>query len=125
MKKLTTWINITSIALIILGLIHLIALIKVAPMYKNLSEGQFSVFTFMYLATGLGTVLPGLISKLQINALKDKSKRAWKTLFICSIYAMIIGIGAVIQMTRNSFAYLDLVISISLLIPTILIKKQI
>lgn len=74
MKKLTTWINITSIALIILGLIHLVALIKVAPMFKNLSEGQFSIFTFMYLATGLGTVLPGLISKLQINALTDKSK---------------------------------------------------
>lgn len=124
MKKLITWINITSIALIVLGLIHLLAIIKVAPMYDNLSEGQFSVFTFMYLATGLGTVLPGLISKLQINALKDKSKRAWITIFVCSIYTMILGIGAVIQMTKNPFAYLDLVISISLLMPTILIKKH-
>ena len=96
MKKLITWINITSIALIILGLIHLIAIIKVAPMFKNLSEGQFSVFLYMYLATGLGTVLPGLIVKFQITALKDKNKNAWITLFICSIYTMIIGIGAII-----------------------------
>lgn len=125
MKKLITWINITSIALIILGLIHLIAVIKIAPMNKNLSEGQFSVFIFMYLATGLGTVLPGLISKLQIKGLKDKSKSAWITLLICSIYSMIIGLGAVIQMTKNPFAYLSLVIGISLLIPTLLIKKRI
>ena len=124
MKKLITWINITSIALIVLGLIHLIAIIKIAPMYQNLSEGQFSVFILVYLATGLGTVLPGLISKVQITALKDKSKSAWITLFICSIYTMIIGIGSVIQMTKNPFAYIALVISISLLIPTLLIKKQ-
>ena len=124
MKKLITWINITSIALIILGLIHLIAIIKVAPMYKNLSEGQFSVFLYMYLATGLGTVLPGLIAKFQITALKDKNKNAWITLFICSIYTMIIGIGAIIQLTKNPFAYIALIISILMLFPTILIKKQ-
>jgi uncharacterized membrane protein YhaH (DUF805 family) len=124
MKKLISWINITSIALIILGLIHLIAIIKIAPMYPNLSEGQFSVFIFMYMGTGLGTVLPGLISKLQIRALKDSSKSAWITLFVCSIYTMIIGIGAVTQMTNNPFAYLGLVIGISLFLPTLLIKKQ-
>ena len=124
MKKLITWINITSIALIILGLIHLIAIIKVAPMYKNLSEWQFSVFLYMYLATGLGTVLPGLIVKFQITALKDKNKNAWITLFICSIYTMIIGIGAIIQLTKNPFAYIALIISILMLFPTILIKKQ-
>ena len=124
MKKLITWINITSIALIILGLIHLIAIIKVAPMFKNLSEGQFSVFLYMYLATGLGTVLPGLIVKFQITALKDKNKNAWITLFICSIYTMIIGIGAIILLTKNPFAYIALIISILMLFPTILIKKQ-
>jgi uncharacterized membrane protein len=125
MERITTWINLSSIALIILGLIHLSAIIVVAPMYENLSTEQFSVFVFMYMATGLGTVLPGVITKLQINALKDKSKIAWKTILLCSIYSMIIGIGAVIKMTDNPFAYLDLITSISLLIPTILIKKQI
>ncbi len=124
MKKLITWINITSIALIVLGLIHLIAVIKIAPLYQNLSQGQFSVFMFLYLATGLGTVLPGLISKLQITALKNKNKSAWITVFICSIYTMIIGAGAIIQMTKNPFAYIAFIISISLLIPTLLIKKQ-
>jgi hypothetical protein len=125
MKKLITWINITSIALIILGLVHLIAVIKIAPMNKNLSEGQFSLFISMYMATGFGTVLPGLISKLQINGLKDKSKRAWITILICSLYTTIIGIGGVTQMTKNPFAYLGLVIGLSLLMPTLLIKKRI
>ncbi|MBN2350699.1 MAG: hypothetical protein JXJ22_17815 [Bacteroidales bacterium] len=125
MKKITTWINFTSITLIILGLIHLAAIIVVAPMYKNLSDKQFSVFVFMYLATGLGTVLPGIIARLQINALENKSKIAWKTLLICTVYTVIIGIGAVIEMTDNPFAYIILIIGISLLIPAVSIKKHI
>lgn len=51
MKRITTWINLSSIALIIIGLIHLTAIIVVAPMYKNLSAEQFPVFIFMYMAT--------------------------------------------------------------------------
>lgn len=125
MKKLIKWINLTSIALVILGLIHLTAIIVVAPMYKNLPAEQFSVFVFMYMATGLGTVLPGIITKLQISALKEKSKSAWKTLLLCTVYTTIIGIAATTAMADNPFAYIILVIGISLLISSILIKKQI
>jgi len=124
MKKLMSWINATSIALIVLGVIHLIATIMVVPMFQNLVKEQFSVFIFMYLATGLGTILPGLISKLQVRELKEKNKRAWMTLLICSIYTVIFGTGGIIFMTDNPFAYLGFIIGISLLIPTLLIKKQ-
>lgn len=124
MERIITWINLSSIALIILGLIHLTAIIVVAPMYINLSNEQFSVFVFMYLATGLGTILPGLISKFQINAIKNKSTIAWKTLLLCSVYTIIVGIGAVIQMTDNPFAYIMLIMGISLLTPSILIRKK-
>jgi len=124
MKKLMSWINATSIALIVLGVIHLIATIMVVPMFQNLVKEQFSVFIFMYLATGLGTILPGLISKLQVRELKEKNKRAWMTLLICSIYTVIFGTGGIFFMTDNPFAYLGFIIGISLLIPTLLIKKQ-
>ncbi|MDF1548360.1 MAG: hypothetical protein P1P88_11100 [Bacteroidales bacterium] len=123
MKRITTWINLSSIALMILGLIHLTAIIIVAPMYKNLSAEQFSVFVFMYMASGLGTVLPGLIANFQINALKNKSEIAWKTLLLCSGYTIIVGIGAVIEMTDNPFTYIMLVTGILLLTPSVLIKK--
>ena len=125
MKKLTNWISISCIALMVLGVIHLIATIMVVPMFQNLADEQFSVFIFMYLATGIGTILPGLISKLQVKELKEKNKRAWMTILICSIYTVIFGIGAIILMTDNPFAYLGFIIGISLLIPTLLIKKQI
>ncbi len=125
MKKLIIWINITSVALIITGLIHLAAAVMVFPMFKNLPEGQFSAFIFMYLAAGLGTILPGLISRLQSNGLKEKNKGAWITLLVCSVYTIIIGIGAVIQMMDNIFAYIALIIGMSLLIPALLIKKHI
>ena len=119
------WINISSIALIVLGLIHLTAVFKVGPMFENLNGQQFNVFIFMYLATGLGTVLPGLISKLQVKGLKEKDKRAWITLFICSVYAIVTGIGAVILMNTNPFAYLEFIIGILLLTPVLLIKNKI
>lgn len=77
MKKLTSWISISSIALIVLGLIHLIATIMILPMFQNLGKEQFYIFLFMYLAVGLGTILPGLISKLMVNGLKNKDKGAW------------------------------------------------
>ena len=60
----------------------------------------------------------------QLTALKNKIKSAWFTLLICSIYTIIFGIGAIIQMMQNPFAYIALAISISLLIPTLLIRKQ-
>lgn len=123
MKKLTIWISISSIAMIVLGLIHLLATIMVIPMFHNLGKEQLSVFLFMYLATGLGTILPGLISKLSIAGLKNNDERAWKIILICSVYSLLTGIGAMVTMNRNPFAYLSILIGISLFIPTLLIKK--
>lgn len=125
MKKLTNLISVSSIALIVLGLIHLIVTTMVLSMFKNLSNEQLSVFLFMYLSAGLGTILPGLISKLMIKGLKNKDKRAWEILIICSIYSLLMGIGAIITMKTNPFAYLMLLIGLLLFVPTILIKKEI
>jgi membrane protease YdiL (CAAX protease family) len=125
MKKLTNWISISCIALIVLGIIHLTATIMILPMFQNLAKEQLTVFLFMYLAAGMGTILPGLISKLLIKGLKNKDKRAWEIILICSIYSTLIGIGGIITMINNPFAYLGLLIGISLLIPTLLIKKEI
>lgn len=124
MKKLTNWINISCIALIVLGIIHLIATIMVLPMFQNLGKEQFHVFLFMYLAAGFGTVLPGLISKLLINKVRNKDKGAWGIIIICSIYSLILGLGAIVFMNTNPFAYLMLLIGFSLFIPSILIKKE-
>lgn len=125
MKKLTNWINILSIAVIVLGFIHLIGTFRIFPMYSNLGKQQFSVFLFIYLAVGIGTILPGLISKLLVVELKNTDKKAWLIILICSIYSVLMGIGAIIAMKSNPFAYLMLLIGIPLLITTLLIKKKI
>lgn len=125
MKKLTNWISISSIALIVLGLIHLIATIMILPMFRNLGKEQLLIFLFMYFSAGLGTILPGLISKLMIKGLKNKDKRAWGILIICSIYSLLMGIGAIITMKTNPFAYLMLIIGLLLFVSVVLIKKEI
>ena len=110
--------------MIVLGVIHLIATMKVIPMFQNLNEKQLPVFLFMYLASGMGTVLPGIIVKQMANGLAKKDRRAWKIVAICSVYSLLMGIGAVIAMNTNPFAYLMLLIALSLFIPTVLIKKD-
>jgi hypothetical protein len=125
MNKLIKWINISSISLIVLGLIHLAATLMILPVFQDLEKEQFKVFLFMYLAAGIGTILPGLISKLTVRGLKNNHKIGWLIVLVCSIYSTLIGVGAVITMTSNPFAYLMLLIGISLLVPTLLIKKEI
>jgi len=123
MKRQIIWIRISAIALIFLGIIHLAATIMVLPMFQNLARKQLSVFLFMYLATGIGTMLPGLISVFTVRRLNEKDRNAWLILLICSIYAVILGIGAIVSMMNNPFAYLGFIIGLSLLIPTSLVKK--
>lgn len=127
MKTLINWISISSIALIVLGSIHLIAILTFEDnsLFQNLTQEQTCVFAFMYLAAGIGTILPGLISKLLSSGLAEKNKKSWMIILICSIDALLIGIAAIIFMMKNPFAYLEFIVGLSLLMPTILIKKHI
>jgi len=122
MKKFIIWINISSIALVLLGIIHLAAVPVVIKMFSNLIAEQFSTFLFMYLTAGIGTILPGLISKMQVQGLKKGNKTSRNTILVCSVYTVFMGAGAVILMADNPFAYLGFVIGISLLIPSMLIR---
>lgn len=124
MKSLIVWISIASIALMLLGVIHLAATVMVLPMFQNLDEAQFSVFLFMYLAAGIGTVLPGLVSFLSIAGLKNSHVVSWRITLTCALYTCIMGIGAILTMPDNVFAYLSLLIGLSLLLPTFLVKGK-
>lgn len=124
MRKLTRLIYIVSVALIILGLIHLIATILILPMFQNLCKEQFSIFLFMYLATGLGTILPGVVSMLMVKGVRNKEKRSWDISMICSIYTLLLGVGAILTMNTNPFAYLMFLIGLVLFLAVVLVKKK-
>ena len=124
MKKLILWIRIGAIALIVLGIIHTIATVMVFPMFQNLAKEQLSVFLFMYMATGMGTILSGLVSVFAVGRIREKDITAWLILLFCASFALIIGIGGIISLKHNPFAYLGLIIGFTLFIPTILIRKH-
>ena len=124
MKNLTIWIKISGISILILGIIHLATAFTVLPMWSNIGTGWLSVFSFFYLTAGLGTILPGLISTISTEKLNDSHRRAWTIILICSIYSILLGVDPVISMKGNPFAYVMLVIALSLFIPTIMIKKK-
>jgi len=124
MKKIINWLNIISLAIIVLGLFHLMATPLVLGMFEWTDPDEKSIFLFMYLAAGIGTILPGLISKIQINAIKESSLNARFTVIVCSLYTFILGIGAIILLTNNPFAYIAVVLGIALVIPALIIKKH-
>jgi hypothetical protein len=125
MKKLLIWLNIASVALILLGIIHLLATFAVIPMYRHLPKDQLNVFLFMYLGAGLATILPGLVSKMLHKLIKEEMRTAAWVVFICAVTALLLGLGAVITMPQNVFAYVSLVLGISLLIPSVLLMRRI
>lgn len=124
MKRHIIWIKISSIALLILGFIHLVASIIVIPMFQNLGAQQFSVFLFMYLAAGVGTILPAVIILLHIKELRGDNSKSLVTIYICSGYTVLLGIGAIILMVDNPFSYLTFILGAFLLISTLLLKRQ-
>ncbi len=125
MNKLLRWIHIAGIALLLLGVIHVAASPYVMHSFENLNQDQKQSFLFMYVVAGLGVLLCGLVVTLLAADLKNKSKRSWRVIFICSIWATIMGIGAIATMMYNPFAYISLLAGIMLLVPVLIIRSEI
>ena len=125
MKKIFLWIKAAGIFLIALGCIHVAASPFVLHSYNNLNEVQTLEFLFMFITSGLGVILCGIVTLLELRLLKQKSKQAWIVLMVCSVYSTIMGIGAVATMMYNPFAYIMFFCGILLLVPVLIAKKEI
>ena len=99
-------IKFASISLIVLGTVHL----GFTPIIcKDLSCLDFNnrlVFIFMFIATGIGIILPGIIVWLLIHKSDIITPSCGLIAYICSIETMVTGILAIITMFNNPFAYL-------------------
>lgn len=105
-------LKITSISVLILGIIHLIATpFIILPIFRNL-EFMFTLsYLYMFVITGIATVSVGWI---QLFALKNWNQHKSFTLLykVCLIFIIILGVGAVASMWSNPFAYIALIIAV-------------
>ncbi len=125
MNKYIKWLKGSCIFLAFLGITHLAATVFIVPMFQNLAKEQFLVFLFMYFAAGIGTILPGVISWISTTGLNTKNKNSRNIILICAAYSLLMGVGAIITMNDNPFAYLMFLSGLSLLTPAILINRNI
>ena len=110
-------IKILAVSVIVLGCIHLAATPVIISGLGYLKTDDKTTFLFMFVAAGLGIILPGITIVNQLSELKAEQIRAYKLCVICSLYILLFGIMAVATMYTNPFAYVTLLLGILLFIP--------
>lgn len=105
-------LKITSISVLILGIIHLAATpLIILPIFKSFDLMFTLSYLYMFIITGVATVLVGWVQLLALK--KWLIDQSFHTLFkVCLIFIIILGLGAVASMWKNPFAYLALIIAI-------------
>jgi hypothetical protein len=115
-------LKIAGILVLILGIIHICATPLVLHQMNLLPLMQKLCFLFMFVCTGLATILIGWLQYFLARQSKIDLKSA--TILKVSIWLMLlIGIGAVATMWNNPFAYISLLIALYELIILISLPK--
>jgi hypothetical protein len=103
--------KVSAIALFTLGVIHVCATPVILYSLRQLPLSYLMVFAFMYVATGLSFVFIGWLQCFCIKH-REESICLVKILKASCIFVLICGIGAVVTMFDNPFAYLTLFIAL-------------
>lgn len=100
-----------SIAVMVLGSIHLCATPIVMQTFKMIDIKNFLMIAFMFVSTGLALVFTGWLQyQLLNNGLK--SRHELKILRTSIAFIALSGLGAVATMWSNPFAYLNLLLAL-------------
>lgn len=105
-------LKITSIAVMVLGGIHLIATpVIFSPLYGNIHTDLFLSYLYMFIITGIATFLVGWLQNFLINkSLKMREEQV--IMDVCIAFMILLGGGAVSIMWENPFAYVALLIGL-------------
>lgn len=102
-------VRISGWGALALGTIHCLATPAVLGMgFGALPRPQLAVFLFMFLATGLSLVFAGASLLQAIPHLHEGNPLAIRIHRLCVAYFLPLGIGSVVAMGDNPFAWLTL-----------------
>lgn len=106
LSKTAGWISL------LLGVIHSIATVVVAPSATSLGKDWFGTFIFMYVSTGLACLLAGGGMLMSTAKSIEDTKTANQLFLFSSLFMLVLGIGAPIAMSNNPFGYISLVLGV-------------
>lgn len=112
------WVFVAGMFIAALGLIHLAATPVIFPSIAlQLFQADQFVFLYMYLSTGTAVVFVGLLTIYSARGLRRAEPWAWTLALATGGFMLLLGVGAVLSMANNPFAYLTLVLALVELTP--------
>lgn len=112
------WVLIAGILTVLLGLIHVAATpVIFSTMSDQLSAADKLTFLYMYIATGAAVIFVGWLIMYGSRGLRTSERWAWITTLAAGVFMSLLGIGAILAMSDNPFAYLTLVFAALELVP--------
>jgi hypothetical protein len=109
--KILKYLKLTSILIIITGVIHVCATPVVIAPLKMLGVQSMLTHTYMFVFTGLALIFTGWLQYFVLKRLGNEN--SFHTIFKGTVIMISIsGVGAVAAMWTNPFAYLILLIAL-------------
>jgi hypothetical protein len=103
--------RITAFAVMVMGIIHVCATPVILPAFKVLMHEELLSFLFMFVSTGLALIFAGWIQYFILK--RWNYERTFFLLLKGSVlFISVSGIGAVVTMWSNPFAYITLLIAL-------------
>jgi uncharacterized membrane protein HdeD (DUF308 family) len=119
------WVLIAGILTVLLGLIHVAATpVIFSTMSDQLSAADKLTFLYMYIATGAAVIFVGWLVMYGSRGLRTSERWAWITTLAAGVFMSLLGIGAILAMSDNPFAYLTLVFAALELVPLWLYRQE-
>jgi hypothetical protein len=114
----STWLLVTGILITALGVAH-VALTSVVyeQGWKDLPPPQPRVFLYMYIGAGLALAFAGVLTVRGARALGRGEKWGYGVASLAAWFVILMGVGAVVNMRSNPFAWAALVVAVLNYVP--------
>jgi hypothetical protein len=122
--KLSKFVRFGSIMTVLLGMIHVLATSMVYHSgFDQLPVEMAHCFLSMFISTGLGLIFVGGIAVYSTVALRRGEKGAFNIILAAGSFILLVGIGAVVSLPHNPFAYMTFSAALIMLIPLVAIRR--
>jgi hypothetical protein len=114
----STWLLITGILVTLLGVLHVALTPYVYGMgWNELPAAEGRVFVYMYVAAGLALAFAGVLTIRSARALGRGEKWGYGVATLAGWFVILMGVGAVLNMRSDPFAWSALAVAILNYIP--------
>ncbi|MCP4539666.1 MAG: hypothetical protein GY832_21220 [Chloroflexi bacterium] len=123
-NRASQWVFVAGILIVILGLIHIAATPIVFRMdFGKLPTEAGLAFIYVFVATGVAVVFAGLLAVYGAIGIKRSERMARPLTVGVGIFMSLVGVGAVVTMSDNPFAYMGLALALVEMAPLMIYRQ--